>query len=260
MVSFPLLFATHSSSNSLRRKSFSFRLAVPAVLSSRISSTVLLMVHCGHSLLPATCRPAASEPPPVRYKAPPQHPCGEASHSQRPTAASRCRWIQSTVAAASPRSPNGVGRGPRIAGWSVRHAAALRHLSMKHSRPTAPAATQRARDPNTATLSSFSFHSHFRSVSTISLGGAAPDCSTSSSFSRVQPAALCVYDCFGFPSLTSIPVPSPSGNSKTWLHLALYTDPYYPPASFHSAPGFSFSSSFSAQKNRRRVVFPLQEE
>ncbi|KAF5225366.1 hypothetical protein ECC02_001544 [Trypanosoma cruzi] len=74
---------------------------------------------------------------------PSQHPCGEASHSHRPTAASRCRWLQRTLAAVSSRSPNGVGRGTRTAGWSVRHAAALQRLSVKQPRPTASAATRR---------------------------------------------------------------------------------------------------------------------
>ncbi|EKG02282.1 hypothetical protein TCSYLVIO_006696 [Trypanosoma cruzi] len=86
-------------------------------------------------------------------KVPSQHPCGEASHSHRPTAASRCRWLQSTVAAVSSRCPNGVGRGTRTARWSVRHAAALQRLSAKQSRPTVPTATQCAINPNTATLS-----------------------------------------------------------------------------------------------------------
>ncbi|RNC35952.1 hypothetical protein TcCL_Unassigned01135 [Trypanosoma cruzi] len=52
-------------------------------------------------------------------------------------------------------------------------------------------------------------------VSTISLGRAAPDCCAPSSFSRVRPTALYVHDCGGSPSLTSIPVPSPSGTSTT---------------------------------------------
>ncbi|EKG00599.1 hypothetical protein TCSYLVIO_008447 [Trypanosoma cruzi] len=97
---------------------------------------------------------------------PSQHPYGEASHAHRPTAASRCRWLQRTLTAASSRSPNGVGRGARTAGRSVRHAAALQRLSVKQSRPTAPAATQRAIGHNTATLSPFFilFYSRCRSV------------------------------------------------------------------------------------------------
>ncbi|RNC34944.1 hypothetical protein TcCL_Unassigned02228 [Trypanosoma cruzi] len=157
MESSPFLFATHSSPNSPGRKSFSLMLAVPAVLSSRISFTLLLMVHCEH---------CASSPPRVelqrpnyhrsrRFKTPSQHPCSEASHSHHPTAASRCRWLQRTVAAVSSRSPNGVGRGTRTARWPVRHAAALQRLSVKQPRPIAPAATQRAIGHNTATLSSF---------------------------------------------------------------------------------------------------------
>ncbi|RNC32099.1 hypothetical protein TcCL_Unassigned05326, partial [Trypanosoma cruzi] len=68
----------------------------------------------------------------------------------------RCRWLQRTLAAVSSRSPNGVGRGARMAGRSVRHAAALQRLSAKQSRPTASAATQRAIGNNTATLLPFS--------------------------------------------------------------------------------------------------------
>ncbi|EKF99168.1 hypothetical protein TCSYLVIO_009921, partial [Trypanosoma cruzi] len=71
-------------------------------------------------------------------EAPSQHPCSKASHSHRPTAASRCRWLKRTVAAVSSRCPNSVGRGTRTAEWSVRHAAALQRLSVKQSRPTAP--------------------------------------------------------------------------------------------------------------------------
>ncbi|ESS60537.1 hypothetical protein TCDM_11931 [Trypanosoma cruzi Dm28c] len=77
-----------------------------------------------------------------RIEVPSQRPCGEASHSHRSTAASRCRWLQRTVAAVSSRSPNGVGRGTRTARWSVRHAAALQRLSVKQPRPTTFAATQ----------------------------------------------------------------------------------------------------------------------
>ncbi|KAF5221751.1 hypothetical protein ECC02_005107 [Trypanosoma cruzi] len=103
----------------------------------------LLMVHRGHTPLPTTCRAAASEPSP-RATARCHHNtrASEASHSHRPTAASRCRWLQRTLAAVSSRSPNGVGRGTRTARRSVRHAAALQRLSVKQSRPTAPAATR----------------------------------------------------------------------------------------------------------------------
>ncbi|RNC36375.1 hypothetical protein TcCL_Unassigned00653 [Trypanosoma cruzi] len=118
---------------------------------------VLLMVHCGHNLLPAT--PHVELQRRNHHKShgevPSQHPCGEASHSHRQTAASRHRWLQRTVAAVSSRCPNGVGRGTRTARWLMRHAAALQRLSVKQSRPTASAATQRATNPNTATLSPF---------------------------------------------------------------------------------------------------------
>ncbi|ESS55496.1 hypothetical protein TCDM_13027 [Trypanosoma cruzi Dm28c] len=91
-----------------------------------------------------------------RCEAPSKHPCGEASHSRRPTAASKCRWLQRTVAAVSSRSLSGVGRGTRTASWSVRHAAALQRLSVKQPRPTTPCSnTRRATNPNTATLSPF---------------------------------------------------------------------------------------------------------
>ncbi|RNC34282.1 hypothetical protein TcCL_Unassigned02943, partial [Trypanosoma cruzi] len=124
--------------------------------SCRISSTLLLIVHFG-CCVPSTPRVELQRRNhhKSRCKAPSQHPCGEASHSHRPTAACRCRWLQRTLAAVSSRSPNGVGRGTRTAGRSMRHAAALQRLSVKQSRPTAPAATQRAINPNTATLSSF---------------------------------------------------------------------------------------------------------
>ncbi|RNC37826.1 hypothetical protein TcCL_NonESM12989 [Trypanosoma cruzi] len=112
---------------------------------------VLLMVHCGHTLLPAT--PHVELQRRSHHKShgevPSQHPCGEASHSHRQTAASRHRWLQRTVAAVSSRCPKGVGRGTRTAGRSVRHAAALQRLSVKQSRP--------ATNPNTATISPFLF-------------------------------------------------------------------------------------------------------
>ncbi|RNC39254.1 hypothetical protein TcCL_NonESM11417, partial [Trypanosoma cruzi] len=57
--------------------------------------------------------------------------------------------LQRTLAAASSRCPNGVGRGTPMAGRSVRHAAALQRLSAKQSRPTTPAAT-RGMQPTTA--------------------------------------------------------------------------------------------------------------
>ncbi|RNF04939.1 hypothetical protein TcG_11037 [Trypanosoma cruzi] len=113
---------------------------------------VLLMVHCGHTSLPSVLQRRNHHK--SHGEVPSKHPCGEASHSHRPTAASRCRWLQSTVAAVSSRSPNGVGRGTRTAPWSVRHAAALQRLSVKQPRPTVPTATQCPTNPNTATLSS----------------------------------------------------------------------------------------------------------
>ncbi|RNC59210.1 hypothetical protein TcCL_ESM03142 [Trypanosoma cruzi] len=61
-------------------------------------------------------------------------------------------------------------------------------------------------------------------LSTISLGRGGRNRSTPSPFPRVRPTALYVNDCGGFPSCTSIPVPSPSRNSKTWLYLALCKD------------------------------------
>ncbi|KAF5216368.1 hypothetical protein ECC02_010866 [Trypanosoma cruzi] len=135
--------------------------------SCRISSTLLLIVHFG-CCVPSTPRVELQRRNhhKSRCKAPSQHPCGEASHSHRPTAACRCRWLQRTLAAVSSRSPNGVGRGTRTAGRSMRHAAALQRLSVKQSRPTAPAATQRAIGRNNATLSSFFilFYSRCRSA------------------------------------------------------------------------------------------------
>ncbi|RNF01631.1 hypothetical protein TcG_11428 [Trypanosoma cruzi] len=80
-------------------------------------------------------------------EAPSQHPCGESSHSHRPTAASRRRWLQRTLAAVSSRSPNDFGRGTRTAGRSVRHAAALQRLSVKQSRPTAPQQREACNQP-----------------------------------------------------------------------------------------------------------------
>ncbi|RNC36100.1 putative retrotransposon hot spot (RHS) protein [Trypanosoma cruzi] len=59
-------------------------------------------------------------------------------------------------------------------------------------------------------------------LSTTSLGRGARNCSTPSPFARARPTALYVNDRGGFPSCTSIPVPSPSGKSTAWLHLALY--------------------------------------
>ncbi|RNC32614.1 hypothetical protein TcCL_Unassigned04755 [Trypanosoma cruzi] len=139
---------------------------------------VLLMVHCGHSLLPTT--PHVELQRRNHHKShggvPSQHPCGEASHSHRPTAASRCRWLQSTVAAVSSRCTNGVGRGTRTAGRSVRHAAALQRLSVKQSRPTAPAATQRATNHSTATLSPFFVLFYSRCLSVCPITNTSNEC------------------------------------------------------------------------------------
>ncbi|RNC42262.1 hypothetical protein TcCL_NonESM08113, partial [Trypanosoma cruzi] len=89
-------------------------------------------------------------------------------------------------------------------------------------------------------------------VSTISLGGASPDCCTPSSFSKMVPTFLYVHDCFGFPFSTSIPVPvffrsTPSGISTTWLHLALCTDSYNPSSFIASIVVVRFLASSAAE-------------
>ncbi|EKG00992.1 hypothetical protein TCSYLVIO_008037 [Trypanosoma cruzi] len=173
---FPFLSTTHSSPNSLGGKSFSFMLVLRVSHSSGMSLTPLLMVHCGHTSPPTTCRAAASEPSP---EMPPLHPCGEASHSHRPTAASRRRWLQRTLAAVSSRCPNGVGRGARTARWSVRHAAALQRLSVKQSRPTASAATQRATGRNNVTQSPFFILFYSRCLSVCPIADTEKKCTPS---------------------------------------------------------------------------------
>ncbi|RNC39346.1 hypothetical protein TcCL_NonESM11317 [Trypanosoma cruzi] len=70
---------------------------------------VLLMVHCGHTLFPPHVELQRRNHHKSHGEVPSQHPCGEASHSHRPTAASRCRWHQGHSRLFSPAVPMALG-------------------------------------------------------------------------------------------------------------------------------------------------------
>ncbi|EKG00609.1 hypothetical protein TCSYLVIO_008437 [Trypanosoma cruzi] len=91
-----------------------------------------------------------------RCEAPSKHPCGEASHSHRPTAASRCRWLQRhTRGCFVPQSQwrwawhshGSLAGAPRIRTATPVGEAAEAHHPCSNAR--------RATNPNTATLSPF---------------------------------------------------------------------------------------------------------